>query len=192
MYGSHLCNVQNKYIVVYFVETNLQMVDYGKVGIGVGILAGTIAIIYLLYYLMKCSKLRCFSNHNHLFQLILTLMFGIGVIISVYEAFGYEMAASLLTGIGLALGLALQPMMQKLVAGMVFDSTIKKGASVKCGDFEGKVRSVGVIHSIIETKEGRLCIHNDYFNKNPVTIISNASDTTEGLDPDQEILLKYW
>ena len=169
----------------------LQMVEYDKVGIGVGVLALTVLIVYILYYLMKCSKIRFFRNHNHVFQLLLTLLFSIGVMISVYEAFGYEMAASLLTGVGIALGLALQPMMKKVVAGMVFDTTIKKNSSITVGKFSGTVDSVGVIHTIINTADGKVCIHNDYFNTNPV-IIKDTTSSIRDPNQDQEMLLKYW
>jgi len=167
------------------------MVDYEKVGIGIGVLAITVVAVYILYYLMKCSKIRFFRNHNHVFQLLLTLLFSIGIIVSIYEAFGYEMAASLLTGVGIALGLALQPMMKKVVAGMVFDTTIKKNSHITVGKFSGTVDSVGVIHTIINTKDGKVCIHNDYFNTNPV-VIKDTSSSSQGPDQPEDLLLKYW
>ena len=169
------------------------MVNWGNLGIGIGALASTILIVLLLFYSMKCSKWRCFSRHNHVFQLILTLIFCIGVIVSVYEAFGYEMAASLLTGLGISLGLALRPIIQKMVAGMVFDTTIKQDSRIKVGKYTGTVKSVGVVHTIIKTDEGHVCIHNDYFNTNPVTIYSEkSSSSADPEDQRQEILLKYW
>jgi len=167
------------------------MVNWENLGIGFAVFSATLLIIVLLFYAMKCSKMRCFSRHNHVFQLLLTFIFSIGVIVSVYEAFGYQMAASLLTGLGISLGLALRPIIQKMVAGMVFDTTIKQDSRIKVGKYTGTVKSVGVVHTIIKTDEGHVCIHNDYFNTNPVTIFSEKSSSTE--DPQsQEMLLKYW
>lgn len=74
------------------------MVDWENLGIGFGVFSATLLIIVLLFYAMR----RCFSRHNHVFQLLLTFIFSIGVIVSVYEAFGYQMAASLLTGLGIS------------------------------------------------------------------------------------------
>jgi len=167
------------------------MVDWENLGIGFGVFSATILIIIVLFYTMKCSKWRCFSRHNHVFQLLLTFIFAIGIIISVYEAFGYEMAASLLTGLGISLGLALRPILQKMVAGMVFDTTIKQDSRIKVGKYSGTVKSVGVVHTIIKTDEGHVCIHNDYFNTNPVTILSEKTSSSEDL-PAQDLLLKYW
>lgn len=100
------------------------------------------------------------------------------------------MAASLLTGLGISLGLALRPIIQKMVAGMVFDTTIKQNSRIRVGTYTGKVKSVGVVHTIIETNEGHVCIHNDYFNTNPVTIYSAKTSATE--EVPGEMLLKYW
>ena len=167
------------------------MVDWENLGIGFGVFSATILIIFVLFYTMKCIKWRCFSRHNHVFQLLLTFIFSIGIIISVYEAFGYEMAASLLTGLGISLGLALRPILQKMVAGMVFDTTIKQDSRIKVGKYSGTVKSVGVVHTIIKTDEGHVCIHNDYFNTNPVTIFSEKTSSSED-PPAQDLLLKYW
>jgi small-conductance mechanosensitive channel len=162
------------------------MVDYGQVAIGIGVLSLTILIEIVLFYVLR----RCCSRHNHMLQLILTLLFTIGLVISVYEAFGYDMAASLLTGIGLAVGLALQPMMKKVIAGIAFDVILEKDAQVECNGIVGKVLCVGVVHTTIETSEGKVSIHNDYFNTHPVTI-TNGSSEKKG-SAHHSSLLKYW
>ena len=163
--------------------------DWANIGWGVLILVVTFAIIYVLYMLMRTAFVRSFtSNHSHVFQLLLSTLFIIGLTTAVYEAFGIKIAESLLSGIGLALGLALQPLMKKMVAGVVFDST--SGAQnkfIKCGDFEGKVTSVGMVHTWIKTREGMVCVHNDYLEKNPLTIIKDADTLVE--EPQ---LLKLW
>ena len=167
------------------------IMDWANIGWGVLILVITFSVTYILYLLMKSTAVKTFtSSHSHLSQMILSTLFLIGFTVAVYEAFGIRMAESLLSGIGLALGLALQPLMKKMVAGFVFDSTISGSAKnkfIKCGDFEGRVTNVGMVHTWIDTREGRVCVHNDYLEKNPLTIIKDSD--TEVLEPQ---LLKLW
>jgi small-conductance mechanosensitive channel len=151
----------------------------------------TIVLTFLLFEGFRQSGMKHFvSRHNHVFQLILTMVFFIGLLISVYLAFGISMVSSLLTGLGIALGLALQPIMKKMVAGIVFDTTIHTGCKIKCGDFIGTVTQVGMVHTWIDLDgEGKACIHNDYFNTNPITILTGSSSDSF-CNGDQT--LKYW
>ena len=129
------------------------------------------------------------SRHNHVFQLVLTLIFFIGLVISIYLAFGISMVSSLLSGLGIALGLALQPIMQKMVAGIVFDTTIHSGCRIECDKYIGKVTQIGMVHTWIDLdKGGRACIHNDYFNTHPITILKESISEAEPVD----FALKYW
>ena len=152
----------------------------------------TILLTLGLFEGFRRSDMKHFvSRHNHVFQLILTMVFFIGLLLSVYLAFGVSMVSSLLTGLGLALGLALQPIMKKMVAGIVFDTTIQTGCMIKCGNFEGKVTQVGMVHTWIDLDdEGKACIHNDYFNTNPITILRESScDSLPGKSVQP---IKYW
>jgi small-conductance mechanosensitive channel len=170
--------------------------NWGRIGLGVLVLFITIALIWGLFELFR--KIRCLkrvvSRHNHVFQLILSILFFIGILISVYLGLGINMVSSLLSGVGIALGLALQPIMKKMVAGVVFDTTVHSGCEIICGEFEGRVCQVGMVHTWIELddKKGKACIHNDYFNTHPITIkpTSTACNLTPlSLDP---LPLKYW
>jgi len=104
------------------------------------------------------------------------------------------MVGSLLSGVGIALGLALQPIMKKMIAGIVFDTTIQCGKRIKCGDYIGIVTNVGMVHTWIELEngEGKACIHNDYFNTNPITILRRTSTVGGSEGPFSEVPLKYW
>lgn len=151
----------------------------------------TILLTLGLFEGFRRSDMKHFvSRHNHVFQLILTMVFFIGLLLSVYLAFGVSMVSSLLTGLGLALGLALQPIMKKMVAGIVFDTTIQTGCMIKCGIFEGTVTQVGMVHTWIHLKngKGKVCIHNDYFNTNPITILTESNSSMGETD----FALKYW
>lgn len=165
--------------------------DWGKIGLASLFLLGTLVVVgglFLLFRRVLC--LRSFvTRHNHVFQLLLSVLFFLGILISVYEGFGISMVASLLSGVGIALGLALQPIMKKMVAGVVFDTTIQSGCRIKCGEYVGVVRTVGMVHTWIELENGNCaCIHNDYFNKNPITIIRESKSSVS----DLPMALKYW
>jgi small-conductance mechanosensitive channel len=152
----------------------------------------TILFTLALFEGFRRSDMKHFvSRHNHVFQLVLTMVFFIGLLLSVYLAFGVSMVSSLLTGLGLALGLALQPIMKKMVAGIVFDTTIQTGCKIKCGEFIGTVTQVGMVHTwiVLEENKGKACIHNDYFNTNPITILTGSSSGSLEKDPQP---LKYW
>lgn len=166
--------------------------DWGKIGLASLFLLITLVIVYGLFWLFRrVICLRYFvSRHNHVFQLLLSILFFIGILISVYEAFGISMVSSLLSGVGIALGLALQPIMKKMVAGVVFDTTIQSGCRIKCGEYVGVVKTVGMVHTWIELENGNCaCIHNDYFNTNPITIIKEVTKSASDSFPPA---LKYW
>lgn len=167
------------------------MIVWTNVLIGAGILFGSCLVIYLLFLAVQKLKWKFFHRHNHLLQLLLSLLLFISIVISIYEAFGYEMASSLLSGVGIALGLALQPVMKKMVAGVIFDTTLH-GKYIKVGDIEGTICDIGVVHTWIKTKEGnKICIHNDYFNTHPVEIVTKSA-VSENASDDIPVALKYW
>lgn len=169
---------------------------WDNVGLGVLALFITILLVWALFELfreVKCLK-RIVSRHNHVFQLVLSLIFFIGILLSVYLGLGISMVSSLLSGVGIALGLALQPIMKKMVAGVVFDTTIHSGCEIICGEFEGRVCQVGMVHTWIELdgKKGKACIHNDYFNMHPITIKPTSAARNQIPQLAEVLPLKYW
>jgi len=166
--------------------------DWDKAGLGILALAITIVAVMLFFYLFRDVPFlkRIASRHNHVFQMILSILFFIGFSISIYVSFGMSMLSSFLSGVGIALGLALQPIMKKMVAGIVFDTTVEAGAKVVCGKYEGIICSVGMVHTYIKLEDGsKVCIHNDYFNQNPIVIKTPHAEKVECEAP---FLLKYW
>ena len=102
------------------------------------------------------------------------------------------MAGSLLSGIGLALGFALQPIMKKVVSGIVFDSTRLTGKIIEIGKMRGTVTSVGLVHTWIkeEGTDNKICLHNDFIDKTPFKLIPTGVSNPPG--PDTEMNLKLW
>lgn len=171
-------------------------IHWDKIGWGVLTLFITIVLVWAMFELFReilCLK-RIVSRHNHIFQLLLSLVFFIGILFSVYLGFGISMVSSLLSGVGIALGLALQPIMKKMVAGVVFDTTIHSGCRIKCGEYEGVVCQVGMVHTWIDLDEnnGKACIHNDYFNTHPITIKPASVAGRTPSKVEQALPLKYW
>tara|TARA_B100000925_G_C21998074_1_gene469915 strand:- start:664 stop:1167 length:504 start_codon:yes stop_codon:yes gene_type:complete len=166
--------------------------DWEKAGLGILALFVTVIVVIGLYFIFR--EVRTFnklvSRHNHVFQLVLSLLFFVGFSVAIYLSFGMSMLSSFLSGVGIALGLALQPIMKKMVAGIVFDTTVHAGAEIKCGTYEGQICSVGMVHTYIKmSDESKVCIHNDYFNQNPIVIKKPHANKVECEEP---FLLKYW
>lgn len=166
--------------------------DWDKAGLGILALFVTIVVVTVLFYIFGSFNFlkRIASRHNHVFQLVLSILFFIGFSISIYVSFGMSMLSSFLSGVGIALGLALQPMIKKMVAGIVFDTTVHAGAEVTVGKYEGTICSVGMVHTYIKLTTGsKVCIHNDFFNQNPIVIKTPHAGKIECEEP---FLLKYW
>ena len=168
--------------------------NVGNIFLGIGALIGTILVVYGLFIgFRQCKPCRKkASEHNHIIQLFLCFMFFIGLLWSAFIAFGPSMAQYLLTGVGIAIGLALQPIFKKMVAGIVFDTTIHTGCNIKCGKYEGIVHEVGIVHTWIDSTEGMVCIHNEYFDSNPIVIIKQGVGNADKKEPPELRVLKYW
>lgn len=161
---------------------------------GLGIFIGSCLIVFGLFEAFKSCQPKggFFTRHSHIVQLLLSVLFIVGLIFSTYVGFGLQMAGSLLSGIGLALGFALQPIMKKVVSGIVFDSTRLTGKIIQIGEMRGTVTSVGLVHTWIheEGTNNKICLHNDYIDKTPFKLIpAGVSDLSS---PDADMNLKLW
>lgn len=156
---------------------------------GLGIFVGSCLLIFGLFQLFKACH---FTRHSHFIQLLLSSLFIIGLIFSTYVGFGIHMAGSLLSGIGLAIGFALQPIMKKIVSGIVFDSTRLTGKIIEIGKMRGIVTSVGLVHTWIkeEGTNNKICLHNDFIDRTPFKLIPTVVSTPPG--PDNDMNLKLW
>ena len=161
---------------------------------GLGIFVGSCLLVFGLFTLFKSCQPQggFFTRHSHIVQLLLSILFIGGLVFSVYIGFGIHMASSLLSGIGLALGFALQPIMKKVVSGIVFDSTRLTGKIIDINNMRGTVTSVGLVHTWIK-EDGtgnNICLHNDYLDKTPFKLIpTGVSDSSS---PDVDMNLKLW
>jgi len=169
------------------------MTTVEDVVIGISIFVGTGVILSFILWSMRRSNFGFFDRHNHVIQLLLALTFIGGFVVSVSFAFGTTMATSLLTGIGISLGLALQPIMTEMVAGVVFDTTVMCNETIEVGDYSGRVHKVGMVHTWITDDDGnKVCIHNDFFNKNPVRIIASSVESGSSDKTVKSGSLMYW
>ena len=173
--------------------------DVGKIFAGIGILIGSVLLVYGLMILCRKGRFRDIAaRHNHVLQILLCFLFFIGLLASAFVAFGTEMAKYLITGVGIALGLALQPIMKKMVSGIVFDSTIHAGCYIECDKIKGTVIEVGIVHTWIVDEKNTWCVHNEYFDTHPLKICSKDSKNptvNSSSDPNREeepLVLKYW
>ena len=170
------------------------MISVESVFGGLGIFVGSCLLVFGLFELLKSCQPQggFFTRHSHIVQLLLSILFIIGLIFSTYVGFGLQMAGSLLSGIGLALGFALQPIMKKVVSGIVFDSTRLTGKIIEIGKMRGTVTSVGLVHTWIkeEGTDNKICLHNDFIDRTPFKLIPTGVSNPPG--PDTEMNLKLW
>ena len=110
---------------------------------------------------------------NHYFQLFVTVCAIVVVIFLVDIVFGSKSMNSLLTGIMIGVGLAFQPLIKIIVNGFIFDGTRiqTSGRDIEIKGIRGKVKTVGMLHTWVEDKDGNLVmISNNLFNDQPLTV----------------------
>jgi len=142
------------------------------------LLAGTI----VLWGLLKCVFNRqggppprrgCGFQLSHVVQLILSVLVFLLVLISVHFMFGDDAVRSLITGFMIGGGLALQPLMKTVVNGFVTDQPglTQSGVTVNIRGVTGSIKRVGMLHTWIETEEGKLAmLSNDLLGSSPMII----------------------
>ena len=75
----------------------------------------------LLYLLQRCTRqIGWFGNIT---QLLLTILGLVVFLLFVYVAFGNSVMMSVVTGLSIGFGLALQPLIKIIVNGFIFDGT---------------------------------------------------------------------
>lgn len=146
--------------------------------IGLGIL---IAGIIFLWFLVKWvfNRNGTMPNHGcglkltHFIQLILSILTFLLVLVSVHFMFGDDAVHSLITGFMIGGGLALQPLMKTVVNGFVTDQPglTNTGVTVNIHGVSGNIKRVGMLHTWIETGDGKLAmISNDLLGSAPMII----------------------
>ena len=131
--------------------------------VGFVIFVTTISFIWLLTRSFRLT---------HVVQLLICLVFLLGLCASVHFIFGNTTMLYLLNGLAVGLGIALQPLFKNIVNGLVFDSTRIKG-EIEVGNFRGEIKRVGMIHTWLLGDDGKLMmINNDLLASKPVKLHS--------------------
>lgn len=124
------------------------------------------------------SCVRCARGNGiftHYFQLLVTVSALVLGILFVDIAFGEKAMNSLFTGVMIGFGLALQPLIKVIVHGFIFDGTQiqKTTREVEIKGIRGRIKTIGMLHTWIEDKEGNLVmISNTIINENPLKVYS--------------------
>jgi len=117
---------------------------------------------------------------GHITQIVITSIVLGCLVASSYFLLGHKVSQHLVSGLGLAIGIALQPLFKKLIDGIIFDGTaIKKCDSVEIAGYKGKVVKIGLLHTWLQTEEeaGKnsplVMINNELLETKPIEICSN-------------------
>lgn len=117
---------------------------------------------------------------GHITQIVIMCIIIGCLVASSYFLLGHKVSQHLISGLGLAIGIALQPLFKKLIDGIVFDGTaIKKCDSVEIAGYKGKVVKIGVFHTWLQTVEeaGKnsplVMINNELLENKPIEVCSN-------------------
>ena len=124
-----------------------------------------------LYLLQKCT--RQIGWFGHWTQLILTILGLIVFLLFVYVGFGDSSMKSIVTGLSIGFGLALQPLIKIILNGFIFDGTriAKTGKMIEVEGVKGKVNTIGMLHTWIEDTDGNLhMISNSVLNEKPLKL----------------------
>jgi small-conductance mechanosensitive channel/CRP-like cAMP-binding protein len=109
------------------------------------------------------------------------------VVVACYVGIGFHLFYSLgvnVTGIfatsavaTAVIGLSLQDMLSNIASGIAleFESDIRVGDFIKCGDSQGWVKHVRLRHTAIETPDGdRIMLPNSFLTRSPVMVLSKS------------------
>lgn len=136
------------------------------------ILVGLVIFIFTIVFIWTLSK--TFSL-THLMQLLICVIFLLGLCASTNFIFGQTVMMYLINGLAVGLGIALQPLFKNIVNGLVVDSTKITGLDLKVsiGDITGRIKRVGMIHTWIQDDSGNLVmVNNDMIASKPLKLHS--------------------
>ncbi len=130
--------------------------------LSISVLCIGFAFLYLLSF--------CLRKHNlftHGIQFFLTICLLFIIILFSYIAFGMNAVNSIISGLFLGIGLALQPLIRTVANGFVFDGTklSKTGKKIELVglNVKGVVKVVGMLHTWIEDGGTYYMVPNDKF-----------------------------
>lgn len=141
---------------------------------------GFIFILVGLPALTKCIIRSSCCGHKgtctHTTQLLFAIAVTCFILFFVFEALGDKAFHSMLTGLSVGIGLALQPLIRAVINGSMFDSMhiSNSGYNVEIDGNRGSIDTVGLFHTWIETPEGLVMVNNNYLDSKPLVLVRRA------------------
>ena len=139
--------------------------------VSVALLLVTFAFTERLYvFLKQYLEVNMFVSQGVNF--IITLLV---VLMVIQHMFGYQTYNSLIGGISIGIGYALQPYIIGLFSGMMMQSKepFTKGSTIRFNNVEGVVKEVGLFYTYVYTNDNkRIVVPNQLFHQGAVTILN--------------------
>ena len=144
-------------------------------------------LFLILFFVVMRSLtgcLRSFQLFTHNGQLMFLLFNIFFLCAGIHVVFGDTWVNSIVSGLAIGFGLALQPILKHIVNGFILDGTrIKcmhtKGWKVKIKDVTGEIYTIGLIHTWIRTDEGDLVMINNDMLDNEYLRLVKVKETTQ-------------
>lgn len=117
-------------------------------------------------------KNACKNACTHLGQIIIVMVFLVGIPLAAFFIAGVESAQYFMTGIAVGFGIALQPLFHHIINGIVFHLVrMDKEESVTIEKYTGKIEKVGLIHTFLKTRDKKLVmISNSKLEMHPIVV----------------------
>ena len=134
-----------------------------------------VCVLGILMVYLAIRYLRHRNKFSHCTQLFLLISTVITLTLSLYLALGRTAIDSVLTGLTVAIGLALQPFIKTIIPGFIFDGTkIPQGEhTIQVKNIRGTVKQVGLLHTWIADEDGNLImVSNSIFETEPVKVMN--------------------
>jgi len=142
---------------------------------------GFIFILFGLPALTKCIIRSSCCGHKgtctHTTQLLFAIAVSCFILFFVFEALGDTAFHSMLTGLSVGIGLALQPLIRAVINGSMFSSMhiASSGYDITIDGKCGAVDTVGLFHTWIATPEGLVMVNNNYLDSKPLVLVRRMS-----------------
>lgn len=138
-----------------------------------------IVFFIIMKTLTSCLRsLQLFTHSGQLMFLLFNIFF---LCVGIHVVFGDAWVNSIISGLAIGFGLALQPIIKHIVNGFILDGTrIKylhdKGWKVQIKDVVGEIYTIGLIHTWIKTDDGELVmINNDMLDNQYLKLLPSKA-----------------
>lgn len=103
----------------------------------------------------------------------------IGVEVTFLVVFVAAIAAAIVGGVALSVGLGARDYVANLIGAHYIRQAVPVGQVVRIGEFEGRVIDVTVTAVILETANGRVSMPGRVFNEQPITVLTGNAGTEQ-------------